>query len=261
MLGSCGRVAISVRLGSRSSAWPPSLSSSPRRGRAPTTPRSATASLACARRTRAWPRNSQHALLELYSLQTPPCPGRAEDRRPRGAERRGGGAARVGAKRARRRAHELPGGAGQLATRLRQLYIEGDVDPLAVLLGAESLDEIVSALDGLNRLADAGQGHHRPARARQGRAPNGLSAPRRRARPSCKGLLADARATRASLAAARDARAAYLASLRRQQQLNRYADPEALRPGAPTALAINPRRATTRRDGRRRRLLLLTARR
>ena len=42
----------------------------------------------------------------------------------------------------------------QLGQRLRQLYVEGDVDPLAVLLGAESLDDALAALDGLNRLAE-----------------------------------------------------------------------------------------------------------
>ena len=36
----------------------------------------------------------------------------------------------------------------QLGERLRQLYIEGDVDPLAVLLGAESLDDALAAFDG-----------------------------------------------------------------------------------------------------------------
>ena len=43
---------------------------------------------------RALPERTARAVLAA----DPPCPGRAEDRRPRGAERRGGGAARVGAR-------------------------------------------------------------------------------------------------------------------------------------------------------------------
>ena len=35
-----------------------------------------------------------------------------------------------------------------LARRLQTLYVEGEVDPLAVLLGAESLDDALTALDG-----------------------------------------------------------------------------------------------------------------
>ena len=66
---------------------------------------------------------------------------------------------------------------------------------------------------------DPGQGHHRPARPFQGCSANGSA--RLAARETeLRGLLADARSTRAAVAAARDARAAYLAGLRHQQQLN-----------------------------------------
>ena len=88
----------------------------------------------------------------------------------------------------------------QLAARLRQLYAEGDVDPLAVLLGAESLDEIVSALDGLNRLATPGQGDRRPARACQGRArkrrPRGSQPREARAQGPARRRARDARGPR-----------------------------------------------------------------
>ena len=107
----------------------------------------------------------------------------------------------------------------QLASRLRQLYTEGDVDPLAVLLGAQSLDEIVSALDGLNRLAT--QDKDIIAQLARSKVALQTASARLAARETeLKGLLADARSTRAAVAAARDARAAYLAGLRRQQQLN-----------------------------------------
>jgi cystine transport system substrate-binding protein len=42
----------------------------------------------------------------------------------------------------------------ELGERLRALYIEGDVDPIEVLLGADSLSDAVSALDGLTQLAE-----------------------------------------------------------------------------------------------------------
>ena len=42
----------------------------------------------------------------------------------------------------------------RLGIRLSELYIRGEVDPLAVILAAQSLDEALSAFDGLTRLAD-----------------------------------------------------------------------------------------------------------
>jgi 3D (Asp-Asp-Asp) domain-containing protein/peptidoglycan hydrolase CwlO-like protein len=159
--------------------------------------------------------HSQSALLELYSLQTRLAQAErrisalearsAEVKAQRESARKSLGVARTSFETAQ----------AQLAARLRQLYVEGDVDPLAVLLGAESLDEIVSALDGLNRLAT----QDKEIVAQLAHAKIALRAASRSTRRT-EDLLADARATRTALAAARDARAAYLASLRRQQQLN-----------------------------------------
>jgi peptidoglycan DL-endopeptidase CwlO len=108
----------------------------------------------------------------------------------------------------------------QLGQRLRQLYIEGDVDPLAVLLGAESLDDALSALDGLNRLAEQDQ-----AIVEQ------LAKARSNLRLALARLAERHAELRAALEQAKDARAyllrvqaqqsSYLASLRRQQDLNR----------------------------------------
>jgi 3D (Asp-Asp-Asp) domain-containing protein/peptidoglycan hydrolase CwlO-like protein len=162
---------------------------------------------------------SQQALLELYSLQTQL--GRA-GQRIAGLEER---SAEVEQERAAARNQlrlaraDFETAEGQLAARLRQLYIEGDVDPLAVLLGAQSLDDLVSALDGLNRLAAQDKG----ILAQLGQAKLRLrtASARLAAREGeLRSLLADARATRSALAAARDQRAAYLAGLRRQQALN-----------------------------------------
>ena len=42
----------------------------------------------------------------------------------------------------------------KLAQHLRNLYEQGGIDPLAVMLGAQSLNDAVSRLDGLSRVAD-----------------------------------------------------------------------------------------------------------
>ena len=108
----------------------------------------------------------------------------------------------------------------QLGERLRQLYIEGDVDPLAVLLGAESLDDALAAFDGLNRLAEQDQQiieDLTKARAALRTAISRLAA----RRAELRATLDQAEAAHASLARAQAQQNAYLASLRRQQNLNR----------------------------------------
>jgi peptidoglycan DL-endopeptidase CwlO len=108
----------------------------------------------------------------------------------------------------------------QLGERLRQLYIDGDVDPLAVLLGAESLEDALAAFDGLNRLAEQDQhiiGELTKARAALRTAITRLTA----RRAELRATLDQAEAGHASLARAQAQQNAYLASLRRQQDLNR----------------------------------------
>jgi len=163
--------------------------------------------------------HSQNALLELYSLQTRLAQAEQritalEVRSTEVEEQRVSAQTSLDVART-----SFQTAQAQLAARLRQLYVEGDVDPLAVLLGAESLDEIVSALDGLNRLAT--QDKEIVAQLAHAKVALGAASSRLADREAeLKDLLADARATRAALAAARDARAAYLASIRHRQQLN-----------------------------------------
>jgi peptidoglycan DL-endopeptidase CwlO len=162
---------------------------------------------------------SQAALLELYALETRLV--RAESRlatlRAREAElarressaRRGLELARVGVGEAERR----------LGIRLQQLYVQGEVDPLAVILAAESLDDALSAFDDLTRLADQDLAileELRDARRALRRAVRELeqrSADLRR-------VTADAEAQRTRLAAARSQREAYLAALAARRALN-----------------------------------------
>jgi 3D (Asp-Asp-Asp) domain-containing protein/peptidoglycan hydrolase CwlO-like protein len=107
----------------------------------------------------------------------------------------------------------------QLGERLRQLYIEGDVDPLAVLLGAESLDDALSALDGLNRLADQDRTIIEQLTKAKADLQTALAQLAAR-RAALEAALAAAKSAHAYLLHVRAQETAYLASLRRQQDLN-----------------------------------------
>ena len=163
---------------------------------------------------------SHEALLRLYSLQTRLAQSerrvnalKAESSRLEREEE----SARLQLAVAR---DNMASAHSQLGERLRQLYIEGEVDPLAVLLGAESLDDALSALDGLNRLAEQDQ-----AIIEQ------LTNARSDLRLALARLAERSAELRTALDQAKDAHAyllrvqaqqsSYLASLRRQQDLNR----------------------------------------
>lgn len=163
---------------------------------------------------------TQQALLELYSLET--TLKKAERRlaalaSQAAAVERLEASARERVRLARTNAEEAE---RRLASRLRTLYIEGDVDPLAVLLGAESLDEALTAFDGLGRVASDDRAiveEVKDSRRRSQAALRQLSA----RREELGGLIADGRATRDSLVAARNERASYLARLRGEEAFNR----------------------------------------
>jgi 3D (Asp-Asp-Asp) domain-containing protein/peptidoglycan hydrolase CwlO-like protein len=108
----------------------------------------------------------------------------------------------------------------RLEARLRALYIAGEPDPLAVLLGSASLDAIISTFEGLDRTARQDRG----IVSQLFRARRTLKAALRELRARRVELernLARARAARASLAAARAERAGYLTALARRRDLNR----------------------------------------
>jgi peptidoglycan DL-endopeptidase CwlO len=107
----------------------------------------------------------------------------------------------------------------QLGARLRTLYIDGDADPLAILLGSRSLDEALTALDNLGRLAHQDReiiSAVKETRADVRTALRALTAEQAR----LARLTAEAEAARDALLAARSERTGYLAELRRQQGLN-----------------------------------------
>jgi 3D (Asp-Asp-Asp) domain-containing protein/peptidoglycan hydrolase CwlO-like protein len=108
---------------------------------------------------------------------------------------------------------------GQLDERLRTLYIEGDPDPLAILLGASSLDDALAALDNLGRFAHQDRqiiSDVKRTRAGVQKALRTLAAEQAR----LASLTIQAEGARDALLAARSERAGYVAELRRQQGLN-----------------------------------------
>jgi 3D (Asp-Asp-Asp) domain-containing protein len=116
--------------------------------------------------------------------------------------------------------HTLEVSQQRLGENLALLYKQGDVDELAVVLGAESLDEAVTRVDELNRVAD--QSRQFVAATTEAQAQLGVLGARladRRARVEAN--LADARRTESSLDAARADRAAFIARLHTAAQLKR----------------------------------------
>ena len=105
----------------------------------------------------------------------------------------------------------------ELGDHLRSLYEDGRPDPLAVVLGARSLEDAVSKLDTLTRLAD--QSRHvvaatRSAQARLVVLQSQLAGERRRLDAS----LAAARSVEQRLSGARAARSSFVQGLQARQQ-------------------------------------------
>jgi 3D (Asp-Asp-Asp) domain-containing protein/septal ring factor EnvC (AmiA/AmiB activator) len=162
---------------------------------------------------------SHRALLELYALESRLV--RAEQR-VEALERRAAELAEREASARRQLAQaraDLDEAERRLEARLRALYIAGEPDPLAVLLGSASLDAVISTFEGLDRTARQDRG----IVSQLFRARRTLKAALRDVRARRAELdrsLAGARDARASLVAARAERAGYLMSLARRRELN-----------------------------------------
>lgn len=112
----------------------------------------------------------------------------------------------------------LKSGERQLALDLRTLYEQGNVDPVAVMLGSESLVKGLRRLDNLSRVADESRrivATTAAARRRLLRSRTRLAAEERRLARS----LAAARQAEQRLTAAAASRLAYVSSLRARAQL------------------------------------------
>lgn len=107
----------------------------------------------------------------------------------------------------------------RLANRVRLLYEQGEADPMAVLVGAQSIDEAISGLDNIDRVARQDRlviEQAKSARERLIAATKRLAAQEAQARRAA----AAASATLAALEAARREQAARLASYRAKRSSN-----------------------------------------
>lgn len=157
-------------------------------------------------------RQSHTALLELYALETQL--ERARGRTSALAAR----SASVRSKRTLARAElrvarrTLRTAEQQLAERVRALYEEGGVDPLAVVLGAQSFDDALTRLDHLNTIADQDRliaVQAEQARVRLDRVSRALAA----REVELRNLESEAKAAVATLEQTRAERSAYVADL------------------------------------------------
>jgi 3D (Asp-Asp-Asp) domain-containing protein len=106
----------------------------------------------------------------------------------------------------------------RLAARLRALYERGEIDALAIVLGADSLDTVLTGLDNLGQIA---RGDERVVEQMRG-ARRSLSGLQRRLadrQQRLDGLVAVAAASARSLESARASRAAYVTELSSERRL------------------------------------------
>jgi 3D (Asp-Asp-Asp) domain-containing protein len=106
----------------------------------------------------------------------------------------------------------------RLGTRLRQLYEQGNVEPLEIVFGAKSLDEALTNLDNLSRMTGQGEDILRElkaARVSASSAAHTLAAQD----AALTSATQAAEATAAALASRRAARNAYIGSLAAQRRL------------------------------------------
>lgn len=162
---------------------------------------------------------SHTALLSLYALDSRLVQARSELERLRGRVE----ALRREQQLVQRQVGVIEGNLNTsqrlLGERLRTLYVEGEPDAIAVLLGATSLDDAVTRLDELERSAH--QGARAAEDARGGRAElRRLAAALAVRVERVQELQVRAERTAASLASARAERVAYIASLAKQRRLN-----------------------------------------
>jgi 3D (Asp-Asp-Asp) domain-containing protein len=106
----------------------------------------------------------------------------------------------------------------QLAERLRVLYEQDDLDPIAIVLGAASLDEAMNGIDGLNHLATQNEGVIEQTRSARRRL-SAVSSSLVTRQAELTRLEQSAAATAASLSQARSERLAYIGRLATERRL------------------------------------------
>jgi cystine transport system substrate-binding protein len=114
--------------------------------------------------------------------------------------------------------HTLSVSQQRLGDNLSTLYKEGDVSALAVMLGAQSLDDAVTKIDDLNRMADQSREVVAVTADAQARLAN-LRATLVAKRVALNAEVAAAGETTAALSTARTERLGFISTLRREQSL------------------------------------------
>lgn len=158
----------------------------------------------------------QAALLQLYAAESSLARTRSEEARLEARSQALAAEESLARRRTRIVQRSLAASQTRVARILRDLYVEGDVDPVAVILGAGSLDELVTGIESLGWAAEQNRLLARQARVRAA-ALRGFRirlADRRRALDDAR---ADARAATRRLEEAAAHRAATVWSLRRQR--------------------------------------------
>jgi len=162
---------------------------------------------------------SHAALLQLYALESERAGAlsRVDQLAAQAADvRRQRAEARARLRLARR---TLGSAQRHLARRVLALYEEGEIDPLAVILGSASVDEALTRLDHVKRFAEL----DRQIAAEAGRARSELALLSRSLatrETRLDALRREAEAAAASLESARAERAAYVGRLTAQRRLN-----------------------------------------
>jgi len=169
-------------------------------------------------RAQALDTRSHRALLDLYALDSRLGSARVQLRRLERESTRLQTAQRDLAQQVAAARQTVTVSEQLLAEHLRELYEQGDVDPLAVVLGAESLDDALTRLDDLERVTDQSRQIATATRTAQARLVR-LQATLDGRRAQVDAALARARASALALAAARADRIAYIGRLHRERQL------------------------------------------
>jgi 3D (Asp-Asp-Asp) domain-containing protein len=105
-----------------------------------------------------------------------------------------------------------------LATRLRVLYEQGNIEPLEIVFGAKSLEEAMNSLDNLSRMTNQGEDVLRELKtARVNLGAASLRLATRQA--ALAAAVRDARVTANTLASTRAARAAYIDTLAAERRM------------------------------------------
>lgn len=161
---------------------------------------------------------SRAAVLDLYSLdqQLAGAQSRLEALQAQALSLRAQRASLTGQLRVAKRGARLA--QAHVATRLRALYEQGNVEPLEIVLGAKTIDEAMTSLDNLSRMTSQGEDVIRELDA----ARTSLGAASRRLASREVALATavhDARATASALVATRAARSSYIASLATQRRM------------------------------------------